>query len=69
MYQQPKRELIERQSKNTEGFPGLIEKVKLQPVIEETKKSKKSNTTTPPVDTNTGAGVKKTGRPKKSTVI
>lgn len=72
MYQQQKRELMERQSKNTEGFPGLIERVQLQPVIEQTKKAsgkQKSSTATPPVDNDTGAVVKKAGRPKKATVI
>ena len=69
MYNQ-KRELLERQPKEMNGFPGLMEKVKLEPVVEE-KKSKasgkqNSNTTTPAVDS--AAGQKKIGRPKKTVI-
>jgi hypothetical protein len=67
MYNQ-KRELLERQPKEMNSFPGLMEKVKLEPVVEE-KKSKasgkqNSSAATPAVDS--AAGQKKKG---KKTVI
>jgi hypothetical protein len=69
MYNQ-KRELLERQPKEMNGFPGLMERIKLEPVVEE-KKSKasgkqNSSTTTPAVDS--AAGQKKIGRPKKTVI-
>lgn len=68
MYNQ-KRELLERQPKEMNGFPGLMERIKLEPVVEE-KKSKasgkqNSSTTTPAVDS--AAGVKK-GKAKKTVI-
>jgi hypothetical protein len=71
MYNQ-KRELLERTQKEMNGFPGLMEKVKHEPVVEE-KKSKASgkqncSTTTPAVDSAAGAAVKKVGRPKKTVI-
>lgn len=72
MYQQPKRELMERQPKEMSGFPGLMEKPKREPVIEDKKQVKASagkqtsNTAPPSVDTS--AGEKKRGRPKKTVI-
>jgi hypothetical protein len=65
MYNQ-KRELLERPQKEMNGFPGLMEKVKLEPVIEDKKGKQKSSTATPVVDTS--AGQKKAGRPKKTVI-
>jgi hypothetical protein len=64
MYQQTKRELLEREAKITPGFPGLMERVKLEPVVEQPKTvNKKSD---PAVVTD--AGKKKLGRPKKTVI-
>ena len=65
MYNQ-KRELLERPPKEMNGFPGLMEKVKLEPVVEEKKGKQKSSTATPTVDSS--AGQKKIGRPKKTVI-
>lgn len=69
MYHQ-KRELLERQPKEMSGFPGLMEKVKLEPVIED-KKSKasgKQNSSQPTPAVDSSAGQKKAGRPKKTVI-
>jgi hypothetical protein len=71
MYQQQKRELMERQSKNTEGFPGLIEKVKLEPVIEDKKSKaagKQTSSQQTTVSNDTTGTKKKVGRPKKTVI-
>lgn len=69
MYQQQKRELLEREPKHIPGFPGLMERVKLEPVIEQTKTSKvpaptPASSPAPQAD----AGKKKVGRPKKTVI-
>ena len=66
MYQQQKKELLDRECKHIPGFPGLMERVKLEPVVEDKKTVKVKagkETAPPPVDTS--AGLKKVGRPKK----
>lgn len=72
MYQQQKRELMERPQKEMSGFPGLMEKVKLEPVVENKKTTKASagkqtSSTTTPSD-NTSAGTKKVAKPKKQVI-
>jgi hypothetical protein len=62
---------MERQSKNTEGFPGLIEKVKLEPVIEDKKSNasgKQTSSQQTTVSTPTPETKKKVGRPKKTVI-
>lgn len=71
MYQQQKRELMERQSKNTEGFPGLMEHVKPQPVIEDKKSKaagKQTSSQQPIVSDDTTGTKRKVGRPKKTVI-
>jgi hypothetical protein len=69
MYQQQRRELMERTVKHIPGFPGLMEKVKLEPVIENKKtineKASKQNSIVAP---DASAGQKKVGRPKKTVI-
>jgi hypothetical protein len=68
MYQQPKRELLEREAKHIPGFPGLMEKVKLEPVIEQPKKTSKASAPAPAPEQAPDAGKKKMGRPKKTVI-
>ena len=67
MYQQPKRELLEREAKHIPGFPGLMERVKLEPVIEQPKKTSKASAPAP--EQASDAGKKKIGRPKKTSTV
>lgn len=71
MYHQPK-ELLERPSKHIPGFPGLMEKIKLEPVVENKKtisdKTGKQNSHAAPPSVDAVAGQKKVGRPKKQVI-
>ena len=72
MYQQQKRELMERPQKEMSGFPGLMEKVKLEPVVENKKTTKasegKQTSHAAPPSVDAVAGQKKVGRPKKQVI-
>ena len=67
MYGQ-KREFMERIPKQDNAFPGLMQKIKQEPIVEEKKLlgKQKSSAATPSVDS--GAGQKKIGRPKKTVI-
>ena len=69
MYQQQRRELMEREGKHIPGFPGLMEKTKLEPVVENkkkiTEKAGKQNSSVASPSVDACAGQKKAGRPKK----
>ena len=68
MYQQQKLQLLEREPKHVPGFPGLMEKVKLEPVIEQPKTSKSKAKEAPAPEPAPDAGKKKVGRPKKTVI-
>lgn len=57
---------MERQPKEIKGFPGLMEKVKLEPVVENTSKKGKAKATPAPVETDKVATAgKKNGKKKE----